>query len=387
MPALLLSALFLAQAGDLDSKDQAVARKAFEEAIKAADEKALETAATTSSPARLALAEVRAHKRFGEHYPPLPVVSFEAKDRPTKDVIAALSKAIGVEIVEYGRFGPARLPATVSLRVADAGPLEAFDALCAAAGLSGRIDGKRFLYGSGSERSPAGVWYWRHFAFAVRNYRERRTVDPLGGTIESASIEVVVYHGALGRIGVHGDPVALEIVDEKGDSLAGARAERAPFGLFSDWASHSTFQVPIRKPENGRTTVAMVRGLLPVMIPEKMAWKEIPLDAGRRELVLERLAVRVDGMEPSGARARLLTWIPDYGKPFVLPKPEDVELVGKDGARVAATGTRQWFGRYLALDLTFRPPDGFSPTAIRIAYAESLGEHQIPFEFRNVRIR
>ncbi|HZN63059.1 MAG TPA: hypothetical protein VFC90_11700, partial [Planctomycetota bacterium] len=56
---------------DLDSKDPLVARRAFEAAIRTGDEKALEGAAKTSERAKEALAEVRAHLKFGDAYPPV----------------------------------------------------------------------------------------------------------------------------------------------------------------------------------------------------------------------------------------------------------------------------------------------------------------------------
>ena len=387
MSALALLTLLFSQVEDLDSKDPAVARRAFERVIQKGDEASLEKAAATSVQAKRALAEIRAHKRFGEYYPPLPLTTMDVKDKPTAEVIKALSKSMGIAIADYDRFGPTELPETVTLQVADAGPLEAYDAFCAAANVEGRIDGRRFLYWTAHGGRRQRQWYWRHFAFDLRQYREVRKIDPLAPVSESASLEVFVFHGSLGRLDVHLGPVSVEVVDEKGDELAGGFDQRMRPGLFSDWASHSTFQVNFKKPAEGRSTIAKVRGSLPVVIPEKRGWKEIPLDSIGKNVEWERLAVRLDQFEPARPFVRLLTWIPDYGKPYVLPQLEDVEIVGKDGTRIVGKGTRGWFGPYLSLDLEFAVPAGFSPSSLRIAYFESIGEHPIPFEFNDVKIR
>jgi hypothetical protein len=387
MSVLALLTLLIGQVEDLDSKDPATARRAFERAIQKGDEAPLEKAAATSIRAKRALAEIRAHKRFGEYYPPLPVTTLDVQDQPPGDVIKALSKSMGIPIVDYDRFGPTQLTGSMSLKLADAGPLEAFDAFCAAATLGGRIDGRRFLYMTNHGGHRQGLWYWRHFAFDLREYREVRKIDPLAPVTESASIEVFVRHGPLGRVGVHLGPAGVEVVDEKGDELAGGFDQRMRPALFSDWASHSTFQVNFKKPAEGRSTLAKVRGSMPVVIPEKKGWKEVPLDGSRKNVEWERLAVRVEAFDPAGRTAILLTWIPDYGKPYVLAQPEDVEIVGKDGTRVAAKGTRSWSASGFVLDLEFAVPAGFSPASLRIAYFETLGEHLIPFEFNDVKVR
>src|SRR6266850_4231486 len=118
---------------ELDSPDPAVARRALEAAIRAGDEKPLEAAAKTSRGARLALAEVRAHKRFGEAYPPELCITYEAKDRPTEEVLGKLSKFIGLRIEPDGSLPrPAWLKETLSISLRDATFLEAVDAIARA---------------------------------------------------------------------------------------------------------------------------------------------------------------------------------------------------------------------------------------------------------------
>src|SRR5690349_23809279 len=72
---------------DLDSPDPAVARRAIETAIKTASERALEATAKTSRGARFALAEVRAHNRFGDAYPQPHLFTISAKAQPAIEVI------------------------------------------------------------------------------------------------------------------------------------------------------------------------------------------------------------------------------------------------------------------------------------------------------------
>src|SRR6516162_3006979 len=81
---------------DLDSTDPKVARHAFEAAVRRGEEPALVDAAARSERARAALAEIRAHRRFGATYPPIDPVTFDAADRPTSEVLADLGKRLGL---------------------------------------------------------------------------------------------------------------------------------------------------------------------------------------------------------------------------------------------------------------------------------------------------
>src|SRR5262245_13060400 len=124
VPVLLLSILSFQ---DLDSPDPAEARRAIERAIRKGDEGALDAASKTSRGARLALAEVRAHKRFGDAYPMPRLVTLKAKDRPVAEVVDHISKAIGMKVEVKGLDALEEMKLTIDLQ--DAPLLEAIDTL------------------------------------------------------------------------------------------------------------------------------------------------------------------------------------------------------------------------------------------------------------------
>src|SRR5688572_4695444 len=180
MPALLLAVLL--QVGDLDSKDPAVARRAFESVIYDRDEKALEEAAKTSARARLALAEIRAHNRFGECYPPVALITFSAKSQPVRECIEAFEKILAMPVEDYARHAGLKPTDVVNLDLKDAYPLEAVDRVMNEVNGQWFYRGNLIHYSRGWTRRSPHLVHWRHALFFPWMLENERWVDAVGST-------------------------------------------------------------------------------------------------------------------------------------------------------------------------------------------------------------
>src|SRR5262245_1958527 len=167
---------------DLDSRDPATARRAFEAAIKAGDEKALEEAAKTSERAKEALAEVRAHLKFGDAYPPVRTVSLSLKDRPFEEALKDLGAALAVPIELLPKPSPGMpdtRPERISLELRDAYFLEAMDRFSVASGCSLWLDAG-VIKCSPMSLGPALRHYWRGCVLWPDSFNEERVVTAQG---------------------------------------------------------------------------------------------------------------------------------------------------------------------------------------------------------------
>jgi hypothetical protein len=384
MSSLLLALIAVVQSGDLDSKDPALARKAFEDAVAAADEKALEEAVKKSPRAKLALAEVRAHKRFGECYPPIRLVTFSAKDELIPNVVADVSKAVSIPIEPYGgQHGP-KASEAVTLELDHAYPLEAVDRLLNAVNGQGWYRGNRVEYSYGWTRRNPHHLHWRHVSFFPWKFENERWIDAAGQSGRSFALTLVFRHDGLSRIAGILPLRAVEAVDDRNVALVPEPPTTE--AMYHGWFGQANLQLRLSAPGGNVEKLAKVSGILPVLIPEKRTWKEIPLAAGRAELTFTNLKVTVDGLVPAGGPIRVTFAAIDYKKPFVIPDARDFELEAAGGRRIQPARAK-WIGNDTVLEVAFDPPADFAGATLRVGSFDSFGEHEIPFEFRDLRIR
>ncbi|HZN61480.1 MAG TPA: hypothetical protein VFC90_03655 [Planctomycetota bacterium] len=383
----MFALLFLAlvQAGDIDSKDPAVARKAFEAAIAAGDEKALEAAAKSSAPARLALAEIRAHKRFGENYPPVRLVTFKAADQPIPAFVEDLSNALAIPIEDYHKNKGTKADQTVSLDLVDAYPMEALDGLLRELNAQGWYTGKGFQFTRGWTRRNPHMLHWRHGAFFPHTVEDERTLNPLGAASVACTLTVIFRHDGASRIVALRQPRSVEGVDDRGATVKGGASDSDPSYYFL--GAQGSFKVRLEGLTPGCQKMDRIRGVLPVVIPEKRTWKEVLVGAGKVVLEQANIKLTVENFESSASTVKVHLQIPDPKKTYVIPDARDFELVGRDGARLPASATTEWKIMNAVMELTFKLPDGFAAAALRVGSFEALGEHEIPFEFREVKVR
>jgi len=385
MLALVLFTLLQDPVGDLDAKDPAVARRAFEAAVKAGDEKALEVVAKTSSNAQLALGEIRAHKRFGENYPPVSLVTFKATEQRLPEFVADLSKAVNIPIDDYHKNRGLKGDEVITLDLVDAYPMEAVDRMLGALNAQGWYTGKGFEYTRGWTRKNPHMFHWRHVAFFPSTLTEERALDPLGKPGRTCALAVVFRHDGLSRIVGIRPPRSVEGLDDRGALLK--PATDGPEPSFHVTSAQGSFQVHLGAIPAGCEKLDVVLGVLPVVMPEKRVWKDVALGAGKVELEFINLKLTVENLKAPGSTARVSFQIPDNKKPHVFPEARDFQLQGKDGTRIPATSTITWKDKQAFLDLSFNVPEGFSPTGLRVGTYEAFGEHEIPFEFSDVRVR
>jgi hypothetical protein len=375
---LALALLALIQMGDLDSKDPAIARRAFEEVIRAGDEKVLEAAAKSSDRARLALAEVRAHKRFGENYPPVKLISFKATDQRLIQIVQDFSKAIDMTVEDYHRNRGLKGDEMATLELVEAYPLEAIDRMLNAINAQGWIHGNKLQFTRGWTRKSAHTFYWRHVALFPYQLIEEKTLDPLGKTVESCTLMVSLRHDGASRM-LSTRPVrSVEAIDNRGVAVKAGADEAEHYHQFA------SFRIRLESVPAESASFQRIRGVVPIVIPENRIWKSVPVGSRGAQVDFLDVKLTVENFALPATEVRVRVRYTEARKPSLGVDVQDFFLVGKDGAEVRANGT--WAQQGI-LDLTFNPPAGFIPANLKIGSFESLGEHEIPFEFREVKIR
>ena len=388
--ACLLVVLALGQEGpgDLDSPDAAVARPAIESAIRAGDEKALEVAAKSSRGARLALAEVRAHKRFGEAYP-LPLsITYEAKDQPTGEVLSAISKLLGTRIEEQKQEGmPGRRKETLSIALKEATYLETVDALAASLGASISVEEDALRYSNWPSFPPEPQFYWRHFKISVGSFSESREVFPQGDSKGRASLYFTVWtDGRCRVVGSRGIRL-VEVVENDGgrEGIAVGPA----WNMFGPWHRYQQFgmHVALNPPGPKAAKLGTVRGVQRFLFPEDPKFSELPLADRTRAIEGENYSLRIEEASPDGSTVKIVATFNDWKKAHVLPLPADFQLAGKDGRLVAAQGSVSGPAESATLQLKFTLPKKFEAAALKVRVFGSIGEQEFPFEFKDLPLR
>lgn len=371
---------------DLESADPVVARQAFNALVRRGDEGALIEAAARSDRAKSALAEIRAHRRFGEAYPPSAPLSFEAKNRPTRELLEELGNALKLRFVPE-KAGPGvilePLQERMTLSLRESYPLEAMEAV--GRSLDSMIyvrDGEAQIFRGSDPRSYRVEQ--PHFSIAMESYQEERGRDLLGATQSEAFLRMKVRHDWLCRmVGMKGIQL-LAVEDDLGEDLhlehSGDRAD------YGDVENLST-QVLIKVPNPEATKLKKVKGVFSALFPERPASAELLIGGAVRELRLPNMMLTLEKSSENGAEMRIAGKIPDLQKAYVLPEPREFSVKGKTEERIAGKGTRSGQNDSPVWELTFEVPKGFVVSTLTVKYFEGVGEHQIPFELRDVPIR
>lgn len=385
--ALLLIQTPQPSLSDLDSPDPAVARRAMEAAVRRGDEKALQAVEKTSPGARRALAEIRAHQRFGEAYPPPVAVTYEAKDRPVDEVVEALSKLLGKRMVfeEREARDKARM---VTLSLKDATFLEMIDALTMAIPAWESIEADVIrLQPAGAifPRDPAS--YWRYAKVSVSTFTEVREL--LGAGNKSRTARLYFTHWIDGRCRAVGSGGLrlIDVIDDTGASLAPEPSP--PYAGFGPYHANSQFGVhlAIKAPDGAATKLVKLRGVQRFYFPESPTFTELPLAGGIRAIQSENVAIRIEEAAADGSTVKVVADFGDWKKPHVRPLPSDFHLVGTDGRLVPATGSVAGPVESITLQLSFVLPEKFEARSLKVRTFKSIGEHEFPFEFKDLPLR
>ena len=125
------------------------------------------------------------------------------------------------------------------------------------------------------------------------------------------------------------------------------------------------------------------------------AWEQIKGDlfpyaglTGRNLMpILDAALGLLEEASADGAAVKISAKVADWKKAHVRPIPGDFQLVGKDGRLVPAEGETTGPVESIFLDLKFTLPAKFEATALKIREFRKTGEHEFPFEFKDVPIR
>lgn len=341
--------------------------KAFEEVIRKGDEAPLKEAAKRSERARQALAEVRAHKRFGEAYPPVQLFTYKADSTATSEVYEDISEILGVRVRETGWVGARR--DTLTLEIKNAYLLQTLDEL---GDWNWRGDG--FDIWAGFPRSPYRA-YARHVSFFFESFLERHEYEFAEGKTVSSILGIRMRHDRACRFVGYKGFRFLEVTDDLGKSLLSDKPQES---------EAATLKAP--SPEAKK--LVRVRGLFRVLLPEKEASEEISLTGdGKTVLPLWNMTLSLEDLVDQGRSVRLGVKVGDIKSDHVLPETSDFQLKGKDGKLLHAEGRRVGQRDAWVVNLKFDIPEGFEAEVLKIRYFKSVGVHEIPFEFKDVRIR
>jgi hypothetical protein len=382
MAALLVVALLQDDVAKLESSDPLEARRAFEALIAAGDEAPLRKVAERCERARHALAEIRAHRRFGAAYPPIRLIRYEADDLPTREVLEEFAEHLGVRLKEGSFVGP--MPERISIHLREAYALEALDSVFRAANHGWWEEDGAIVYSIPAWPIPRLHTYYRRFQISIESFYEFRKRDPFGNVEGSAALWIrIKYDTACRPAGSRGVKFT-EVIDDKGRSLLPEEARDLPsYAPFQNLSSH----VPIKAPSDDVLKLARVRGVFVALFPERPAPGEIPLAGERRALEAPNLTLAVEKVLEGGSRISVTGKIGDLKKAHVRPLPGDFRLKGKDGRTLPAGGAVSGRRESPVAELQFEIPDGFEPVALVVEYFQGMGEHEIPFDFQDVPIR
>ena len=373
---------------DLDSSDPIVARRAFEALVQRGDEAALRDVARRNERARHVLSEIEAHRRFGATYPAIKTLSYSAKDRATSEVLADLSKLLGLRFQEEKMDIPGAVlrpfKEKLSLELKDAYPLEILDRLGNALDATPQVDGQVVTLYRGNFSGSSFRAYQRHFSIAIKSYEERRRRDPAGRGTAKAFIRFHVRYDWLCRPAGMNTLRFLVVKDDLGDSLLPETSQDHPY--YASFDTLST-QVAIKPSRPEAKKLVRVKGVFPAFFPERPARAEIPLSAPKKELNLPNLTLRLESASKDGAKVRISGKVGDLKKAYVLPEVHEFRLKSKDGRTVEAQGSRAGQRESATWELAFDVPAGFEPGALEVTYFQEVSEHEIPFDFKDVPIR
>lgn len=371
---------------DLESTDPVAARRAFDALVRRGDEGALIEAASRSDRAKSALAEIRAHRRFREAYPPIKPIYIEAQNRLTADVLGELGTAMDLRFVpEKTAPGVTSEPLKerMTLILRDFYPLEAMEAI--GLSLDSMIyvrDGEAQIF-RGSDQHSFRVEQ-PHFSIWIESYEEERSRELLGPTKSEAYLRMRVRHDWLCRmVGMKGIQL-LTVDDDLGEALhLEPSRDQIDYGDVENLSTQVRIKVP--KPEASK--LKKIKGVFSALFPEQPAMVELPLDGAERELRLPNMTLTLEKYSENGSAMRIAGKIHDLKKAYVLPEPREFELKGKAEVRFIGKGIRSGQNDSPVWELTFEAPKGFVASALTVKYFEGVGEHQIPFEFKEVPIR
>lgn len=381
--------LLLPQDGlrDLDSSDPATARKALEAAIRAGDEKALEEAGKTSERARLALAEVRAHKKFADAYPQARTCSLDLKDKPFAEALNELSGPFGIRIEKaHDPHNPFKFPERVTCSFRDCYLLEALDRFGQDSKIKFRNEGGVFRYYAGPDYANKRS-YWRHFALSVHSLSEVESLASTGVKTSTVNLTLSIVTDGAARIAGSKGTRFTQILERPDRSLLPKTVDRTAY--FGFWYSqgHIFTGGEIAAPSAAAEELSIVSGTVELLLPEKPRFQDMPLAGENRELKLDNLALRVEKSAADGSEIKVTGRIGDMKKPHLWPVPADFQLKEKDGRLLEGSGTVSGAPDAPLIDLVFKVPAGFEASALRVRCYESFGSLEVPFEFREVRIR
>jgi hypothetical protein len=71
----------------------------------------------------------------------------------------------------------------------------------------------------------------------------------------------------------------------------------------------------------------------------------------------------------------------------VLPEPEEFRLKAKDGRKVSGQGVRSGQREAASWELKFEFPAGFEAAALEVTHFQGVGEHPVPFDFKDVPLK
>ena len=371
---------------DLDSKDPLVARRAFEAAIRTGDEKALEGAAKTSERAKEALAEVRAHLKFGDAYPPVRTFTISLKDRPFEEALKDLGAALGVPIEPPPKPAPGMpdtRPERISLELRDAYFLEAMDRFSLASGCSLWLQ-EGVIKCSPYSMGPGLRYYWRGCVLWPDSLNEERVVTAQGSK-KTTHLEIrLAVDGAARWAGIKGVRV-FEARDDTGRDLALEKQDN--WWGFRDFMPGTTYPFPValKEPASGATSLVRVRGAIDFQLPQEPYFVELDLAPGVGELKAEGISVRAE-VKPAGD-VHVTCTILQLDKPHLRPRPSDFHLKSADGKMEEGIKTPTGPPNAPVIQWKIAGPAGFKAVKLRIRFFKSFGEISVPFDLERVPIR
>lgn len=272
----------------------------------------------------------------------------------------------------------------VTIDLSESCPLEGLDRLGEALEATMAFHEGKVTVWRGAFGARSFISHHRHVSIAIERYADVRSRDPSGGASGTASLWFRYRHDWLCRpVGVRWFRFS-EVTDDLGDSLVPEdKLRKASYGEWNNVSS----EIGIKASRQGAKTLRRVKGTFILLLPERAAQAEMPVEAGKRTFELVNLTLTLDAFEKSGAGVRISGKIGDLTKAYVLPRPEEFSLKGKDGRTVAATGTQAGQRESATWELRFAPPAGFQPASLVVRHYEAVGEHEVPFDFKDVPIR
>lgn len=370
---------------DLESRDPATARRAFEAAIKAGDVEALEEASKSSERAKAALAEVRAHAMFGDAYPPVRMITLSLKDRPLEEALKEFGAALGVPIEPPQKLPSGMAdtrPEKITLELRDAYFLEALDQFSVASGCSlwiqeGVIKSSPFSMGPGLRHYGRGSVLWPD------SFNQERVVTARE-TKKTTALEIrLAVDGAARWAGVKSVRV-FEARDDTGRDLALEKQEN--WWGYRDFMPGSAYPFPVslKEPTAEAKTLVRVRGAIDFLLPQEPYFAELDLSPESREVKAEGVAVKA---QLKDGDVHVTCTIVELDKPHLRPRPSDLHLKSADGKLEEGTKTPTGPPNAPVIQWKIAGPAGFKAAKVRIRFFKSFGEHSIPFDLERVPIR